>query len=170
MSTRPRNAHGFFSFPSLSIPRDRKIHRGTGEIRARPSKRTVDLTSLLLLPRPALSRIPIDKARISGVVAIDGMQKNGHRVGVPSGSISPTRYYWVYIHSEREREREKEKARERSFPWFTLAGWNDASLPAILVQNRFQCVVPTVRLSNAAAALVEPSISCPRGDRYPLRS
>ena len=48
------------------------------------------------------------------MVAIDGMQKNGHRVGVPSGSISPTRYYWVYIHPEREREREeREKKRER---------------------------------------------------------
>lgn len=145
-----------------------RAQRSIGGIEESTSKRTVDLT--FLAPRPALSRIPIDKAL--GSVAIHGMRKNGHRVGVPSSiSPRPTDYYWVYIHREREGERGRDgRERERSFPWFTLAGWNDAPLPAILVQNRFQCVVPTVRLSNAAAALVEPSISCPRGDRYPLRS
>lgn len=40
----------------------------------------------------------------------------------------PPANYWIYIDEQTEREREgdrnKDGERERSFPWFTLAGWN----------------------------------------------
>lgn len=88
-----------------------RAQRSIGGIEESTSKRTVDLT--FLAPRPALSRIPIDKAL--GSVAIHGMRKNGHRVGVPSSiSPRPTDYYWVYIHREREGERGRDgRERER---------------------------------------------------------
>lgn len=78
----------------------------------------------------------------------------------PSGQLLD-----IYRRADRERERGRQKQRRRERKIlsvvYTCRMERDASLPAILVQNRFQCVVPTVRLSNAAAALVEPSISVP---------